>query len=82
MLNNTCVEKAHCEVCDSEGHHPGDTWQKDPCTTCSCVGTTQKCETKHCPTLDKVCEVGFTAIKVKPEKDECCDKFICGKWFF
>lgn len=78
MLNNTCVEEKKCEVCDDEGHNPGDTWQKDACTTCSCVGTNVKCETKHCPNVETLCEDKYQSVKVPSDGKECCDKYICG----
>lgn len=79
LLNGTCVDPIQCEVCDEEGHHSGDTWQKDACTVCSCEGTVLKCETKHCPAIDAVCEVGMTPIRVASDENTCCPRFVCGK---
>lgn len=79
LLNGTCVDPVQCQVCDEEGHHPGDTWQKDACTSCSCEGTSLKCETKHCPAIDAVCEVGLTPLKVASDEDTCCPRFVCGE---
>lgn len=76
--NGTCVEKAHCEVCDEDGHHSGDIWNEDACTTCSCVGTNLLCESQHCPAVETVCGLGYTPVKMPAGKDECCDKYICG----
>ena len=67
-------------MCDDEGHHPGDTWQKDACTSCSCLGTSMKCETKHCPAVETICEEGLNAVKVQKNEKECCEKYICSKY--
>lgn len=77
MLNGTCVPENHCEVCDDKGHHPGDVWQEDACTKCTCDGTNLQCESKSCPSYETVCEKGFSPVKVPPNEKECCDKFIC-----
>ncbi|XP_017781781.1 PREDICTED: hemocytin [Nicrophorus vespilloides] len=77
MMNNTCVEEKMCVVCDDEGHHPGDVWQKDACTTCECVGSSMKCETKHCPAAETVCQRGLIPVKLNKNENECCDKYIC-----
>lgn len=82
LLNGTCVLPNECEVCDDEGHHPGDKWMKDKCTFCTCEGTTLKCDTQHCPGLDTICERGYNAIKLPSKTDECCDKYACGKTVF
>lgn len=79
LLNSTCVVPKDCEVCDDEGHHPGDTWKKDKCTTCRCEGTSMKCDTEHCPGLSTVCQRGFNAIKVPSAEEKCCDNYVCGK---
>ncbi|EFA10333.2 hemocytin [Tribolium castaneum] len=76
LRNDTCVEEKDCEVCDEEGHHPGDTWKKDKCTRCTCEGTSIKCETEHCSS-DKICEQGFQVVKIPGKEDECCDKYAC-----
>lgn len=78
-LNGTCVEEKECITCDDEGHHPGDIWKKDACTTCSCEGTSLKCETQHCASMETVCEKGYVPIKMPLEKDECCEKYTCSK---
>lgn len=83
--NGTCVESRYCEVCDSEGHHPGDSWKVDACTSCKCVlnckgskcSTQIRCETQNCPALDTVCEQGFTTLKVEATEEECCPKYLC-----
>ncbi|KAF7276957.1 hypothetical protein GWI33_009615, partial [Rhynchophorus ferrugineus] len=77
LLNNTCVTPKDCEVCDDEGHHPGDVWKKDKCTTCRCEGTSLKCRTQYCPGKETICERGFNPIKVSSKEDECCDKYAC-----
>lgn len=79
LRNTTCVIPKDCEVCDDEGHHPGDTWKKDKCTTCTCEGNSMKCNTKYCPGLSTVCERGFNAIKVPSSEEKCCDDYVCGK---
>lgn len=58
LLNSTCVQPKDCEVCDDEGHHPGEEWKKDKCTTCKCEGTALKCDTQFCPGKETVCERG------------------------
>ncbi|XP_065155864.1 hemocytin-like isoform X3 [Atheta coriaria] len=77
MQNNTCIEEKMCITCDEHGHHPGDKWTKDACTTCECEGSSIRCETKHCPAIDTLCEYGYNAVKLTKEKDECCEKYIC-----
>ncbi|XP_030749920.1 hemocytin [Sitophilus oryzae] len=77
LLNDTCVLPKDCEVCDAEGHHPGETWKKDKCTTCKCEGTSLKCDTQYCPGKETICERGFNAIKISSKEDECCDKYAC-----
>ncbi|KAL1513261.1 hypothetical protein ABEB36_002690 [Hypothenemus hampei] len=77
LLNETCVDLKDCETCDLEGHHPGETWQKDKCTTCKCEGTTLKCETQFCSGKDKICERGYNAVKIPANEDTCCDKYAC-----
>lgn len=81
FLNGTCVVEERCEACDDEGHHSGDVWQMDVCTKCTCEGTSVKCETQTCPSVETICEQGFTAMKV-PAQNECCDKYICGMYKF
>jgi von Willebrand factor len=80
LRNDTCVVEKDCEVCDEEGHHPGDTWKKDKCTSCTCEGTSQKCETERCSGADKICEQGYQVMKVPSGEKECCDKYACGKF--
>ncbi|CAG9772868.1 unnamed protein product [Ceutorhynchus assimilis] len=77
LLNTTCVVPKDCEVCDLEGHHPGDVWNKDKCTTCKCEGTSLKCETQYCPGKETICERGYNAIKVPRSEEACCDKYAC-----
>lgn len=77
-MNDTCVERAHCEVCDAQGHHAGDIWKEDACTTCSCVGTSLICEAQQCPSVETVCEPGYSPVKIPARHDECCDKYVCG----
>jgi von Willebrand factor len=77
LRNDTCVVEKDCEVCDEEGHHPGDTWKKDKCTSCTCEGTSQKCETERCSGADKICEQGYQVMKVPSGEKECCDKYAC-----
>lgn len=77
FLNDTCVLEKDCEVCDEEGHHPGDQWKKDKCTTCTCKGTSLECETQHCSEGDKICEVGYQPIKIPTKEEQCCDKYAC-----
>lgn len=79
--NNTCVAEERCEACDEEGHHSGNVWKKDACTTCSCEGMNVQCETQTCPSIETVCEEGYTAQKI-PVQDECCDKYKCGNLIF
>nr|CAI5832157.1 unnamed protein product [Callosobruchus analis] len=76
FLNDTCVSPKDCEVCDEEGHHPGDVWKKDKCTTCTCQGTNVKCETQRC-SGPKICEKGYNAIKIPTGEEECCDEYTC-----
>nr|CAI5831317.1 unnamed protein product [Callosobruchus analis] len=76
FLNDTCVSPKDCEVCDEEGHHPGDVWKKDKCTTCTCEGTNVKCETQRC-SGPKICEKGYNAIKIPTGEEECCDEYTC-----
>lgn len=73
------MDVAECEVCDEEGHHSGETWMKDVCTNCTCVGSKLQCQTKECSAIDTVCDSGFTAVKVAANQEECCDKYVCGK---
>ncbi|ENN77020.1 hypothetical protein YQE_06514, partial [Dendroctonus ponderosae] len=77
LLNNTCVPPKECEVCDEEGHHPGDVWNRDKCTSCKCEGTSLKCETQYCPGKETVCERGYNAIKLPSKDQACCDKYAC-----
>lgn len=77
LLNNTCVVEKDCEVCDDEGHHPGDKWKKDKCTSCTCEGTALKCETQRCSEADKICSQGFTLVELPSKDDECCAKYTC-----
>ena len=80
LRNDTCVLEKDCEVCDEEGHHPGDVWKKDKCTYCTCEGTSLKCETERCSGSDKICEEGYQVVKIPGKEDECCDKYGCGKY--
>ncbi|KAJ3643777.1 hypothetical protein Zmor_026489 [Zophobas morio] len=77
LRNDTCVLEKDCEVCDEEGHHPGDVWKKDKCTYCTCEGTSLKCETERCSGSDKICEEGYQVVKIPGKEDECCDKYGC-----
>ncbi|CAH0555060.1 unnamed protein product [Brassicogethes aeneus] len=77
LLNNTCVSPNDCKVCDDEGHHPGDIWKKDNCTTCTCEGTSLKCETQSCTGSTTICEKGYNAKKIPSKENQCCDKFVC-----
>jgi len=36
------VPEVFCKTCDSEGHHLGEVWHPDKCTTCNCTGTVEK----------------------------------------
>nr|CAH7739498.1 unnamed protein product [Callosobruchus chinensis] len=74
--NDTCVSPKDCEVCDDEGHHPGDTWKKDKCTMCTCEGTNVKCDTQKC-SGPKICEKGYNAIKIPTGEEQCCDEYAC-----
>lgn len=81
LKNGTCVEEKRCQPCDSEGHFPGDEWQPDYCTTCSCnSGNSVQCQRTQCPAMSTVCQRGFTSIVVKGTESDCCPKFICGEF--
>ncbi|XP_066254573.1 hemocytin [Euwallacea similis] len=77
LLNETCVKPKDCEVCDEEGHHPGDVWKKDKCTTCKCEGTSLKCESQFCAGKETVCERGYNPVKIPSKEESCCDKYAC-----
>ncbi|RZC42307.1 hemocytin, partial [Asbolus verrucosus] len=76
LRNDTCVVEEDCDVCDEQGHRPGEEWKVDKCTTCICAGTSLLCETKQCSDGDKICQEGYQVVKI-PSKDECCDKYAC-----
>lgn len=84
MRNGTCVKPRLCKTCDKEGHHPGDRWEVDSCTSCECdIESTQvRCQTQQCPALETVCEQGYTTLQVDGNEGECCPKYLCGKSFF
>ncbi|XP_050302983.1 hemocytin [Anthonomus grandis grandis] len=77
LLNDTCILPKDCEICDDEGHHPGDVWKKNKCTTCRCEGLNVKCDTQYCPGKETICERGYTAIQVPTQEDTCCEKYAC-----
>lgn len=79
LRNDTCVNVEDCEVCDEEGHRPGDKWKRDKCTSCVCDGTSLKCETERCSD-EKICQEGYEVVKLPGKDDECCDKYACGKY--
>lgn len=79
LLNETCIEPRECITCDNEGHHPGDVWKRDKCTTCKCDKKTLVCDTQQCVDPSTICERGYNAILVPTGEDECCDKYTCSK---
>ncbi|XP_075237780.1 hemolectin [Lycorma delicatula] len=78
LLNGTCVLESHCQPCDSEGHYPGEQWNPDQCSTCSCDSATSvQCERIKCPVSNTVCQLGFKSIIKKGTESDCCPSFIC-----
>ncbi|KRT80048.1 hypothetical protein AMK59_6839, partial [Oryctes borbonicus] len=76
-LNDTCVTPNECLTCDDEGHHPGDTWQKDSCTNCSCAGTKLNCTKIQCNDIKIGCPEYLTPIIIPASRTQCCDTYTC-----
>lgn len=80
LLNETCVLKKQCLVCDKDGHIEGDIWSPDKCTTCHCDKKIITCEKTECPAIETICSDGLTPILISESESECCPKYICGKY--
>ena len=77
FLNDTCIPKEKCLLCDEEGHVEGDTWFPDACTRCTCSKKIINCERTECPTVDTVCEENMAPVAVNGTREDCCAKYIC-----
>ncbi|KAG7177543.1 Peroxidasin-like 6, partial [Homarus americanus] len=61
------IRKRRRKLCrDEEGHerHPGESWHKDPCTTCKCRRGNVECRVLECPPV--TCDNPIT------QEDQCC----------
>ncbi|CAG0914107.1 unnamed protein product [Notodromas monacha] len=74
VKRNKCVPEHQCNACDEFGHFPGDVWQPDACSNCTCsdVGGIE-CTVKQCPAAP-ICGRGQ---EVMTEAGECCDVHEC-----
>ncbi|XP_066218722.1 kielin/chordin-like protein isoform X2 [Saccopteryx leptura] len=54
----------HCEPGCPGGHRAGETWQLEPCVTCTCQAGTVRCQGTSCPELN--CMESYTP------PGECC----------
>lgn len=81
VKNGTCVAEEKCTPCDNEGHYPGDKWNPDQCTECSCTKASVHCQRIQCP-QESICKRGFKSVTVLGTESDCCPKVICGELFF
>lgn len=80
LKQGECVETKYCHECDSEGHYPGDEWDTDKCTHCTCSEAGKlSCEKQACPE-SIVCDTNSDFIIVTGTEDDCCPKHMCGKF--
>ncbi|KOX75564.1 Hemocytin [Melipona quadrifasciata] len=77
FLNDTCIPKERCLLCDEDGHVEGDTWFPDACTRCACSKKAISCERTECPAVDTVCEENMAPVAVNGTQEDCCAKYIC-----
>ncbi|XP_071530011.1 hemocytin-like isoform X2 [Panulirus ornatus] len=66
----TCMNASFCKTCDIEGHHIGDVWQTDACTSCKCTDTGIACNTTSC-SVDPICGDGFILVEVPGSENIC-----------
>lgn len=66
--------------CDTEGHYPGDKWNPDTCTECTCSKNNVNCHRLQCTKESgSICERGFKSVVMVGTEDQCCPQYICGK---
>jgi hypothetical protein len=78
LINGVCKDITHCFPCDKEGHLPGQMWNADNCTACTCSKDRKiACLRTECPAVETVCDREMTAVAVPGKEDDCCQKYIC-----
>ena len=72
-----CVPVEQCLHCDSDGHLPGDSWDVDVCTNCTCLVNSGQvlCQKDNC-VLDQ-CALGLRRQVVDPKPGQCCPTVVC-----
>ncbi|XP_019635444.1 PREDICTED: kielin/chordin-like protein [Branchiostoma belcheri] len=66
----TCVDTINLE--ETQFVH-GESWQRDPCTTCTCMNGRVRCHTQSCP---MTVEPGCRAVHVQ---GQCCPNVVCNQ---
>ncbi|XP_073969601.1 hemolectin isoform X3 [Rhodnius prolixus] len=78
LKNDTCVLETRCVPCDTEGHYPGDKWNPDTCTECTCSKNNVNCHRLQCTKESgSICERGFKSVVMVGTEDQCCPQYIC-----
>ncbi|KAK9502170.1 hypothetical protein O3M35_012753 [Rhynocoris fuscipes] len=77
LKNGTCIAENKCVPCDEEGHYPGDKWQPDSCTECTCTKNNVNCHKIQCSDSGSICERGYKSVVVSGTEDDCCPQHMC-----
>ncbi|XP_037934058.1 hemocytin isoform X2 [Teleopsis dalmanni] len=72
-----CIEQKMCVKCDDLIHMPGDKWQKDKCTDCSCDKSGKTlCVEQKCLVEENICAEGYKPQKIVVD-EQCCPRYAC-----